>query len=76
MFKLLGMLIKLVIVVVILAVVSQLEYNGRKIQTYVVEFVKSYTDKDSVSYVKSKVKRATDYVDETDRKELQKLFGD
>lgn len=79
--------IKLILVLIVLIVVSQLEYKGRKIQTYVEEYVKSLTagkqeaapvieEEKVVPKPKKDVKKKKDMVDidDKDRKELQNLM--
>lgn len=39
-------IIRFILVIIVLIIVSQLEYKGRKIQTYAEEYIKSYMHKD------------------------------
>jgi predicted choloylglycine hydrolase len=49
-------LFKLVLLIIVLFVLSQLEYKGRKLQTYAEEFIKSYRSKKGVVYIEENIK--------------------
>jgi len=44
-------LFKLVVLIVVLFIISQLEYKGRKVQTYAEELIKSIKGKKGVIYI-------------------------
>jgi hypothetical protein len=48
-------LFKLVVLVIVLLVLSQLEYKGRKLQTYAEELIKSVKGKKGVVYIEENI---------------------
>ena len=76
MFKI---LFRIVLVLIILLVISQLEYRDRKLQTYAEEFFKSLKGKSSREDIKGRViqeiddSQASSITDE-DRKELIEIL--
>ncbi|MBN1115452.1 MAG: hypothetical protein JXA66_08935 [Oligoflexia bacterium] len=89
MFRFLGFLFKVILVLGGLLAISQLDYKGRKIETYVVEALKSETVAQGINYVKTlagsdkakkdqpvifKSANAMSEYTESERKELQSLM--
>lgn len=71
-------LFKLVFLVVVLLVLSQLEYKGRKLQTYAEELVKSIKGKKGVVYIEENIqdlksKRPSDGVITNSKKPPKKM---
>ena len=81
--RLLFLIIKLIIVVAGVWFILQFEYNGRRLQTYVVEYFKSYGSHEKIEKpktapmadTKEKSKNgSSDGVSDKDRKELQDIL--
>lgn len=77
MLKFLSILIKIIILAVILLILSQFEYNNRKLYTYAFEFFKSKNVRETVGEVVGKKTEKTenlDYISDEDKKELLEVL--
>jgi len=82
--RLISFIIKFIVAVVIIWFALQFEYNGRKLQTYVVEFFKSSKVHENVEGTKAvlsgkkaapaKTNKDDDTISDEERKELQKVL--
>jgi maltodextrin utilization protein YvdJ len=69
--------VKIIIFIAVVLVIGQLEYNDRKVKTYVVEFFKSKmisssAKKDAQRLDEGKI--VTDFVNDEDKEELNKIL--
>lgn len=77
MIKFLIWCLKIIIFLAVVLVIGQLEYNDRKVKTYVIEFFKSKmisssAKKDSERLEKGEI--VTDFVEEEDKEELNEIL--
>lgn len=72
--------IKLIFVIIVLVVISQLEYKGRKIQTYIEEYFRTFSSKTQPAPVQETVeapaKKAEKSVEKTPEKVPTKTHHD
>ena len=59
MFGIIKFLIKIILLLVVLIIITQLEYKGRKIETYIKEFIYSYRLDELANEIKETVTKKT-----------------
>ena len=65
--------IKLIFVIIVLIIISQLEYKGRKIQTYVEEYFKTFSSKTQPAPVKETVENPAKISEKSTEKTTEKI---